>query len=394
MQALAFLLGVAAFVATNLVLFLAAYPTMPNPGPQSDIRLPVAGVLVLVIAIAVLLGRGGRAFGLGFGTGFLAESLFLGWCTAQWIHPGGTALANAAYERQRPIQEALAARRAKERWMTEVRSHGLDLALGVSRLRLATGCVLAYRQKHGEYPAAKDSLPDIGETCWELRRVKDDESGWRILYSRGPGSARAPRVEFRVHAGPDTALKMSGPLLDVDSRGMIFRRENARSPAFVVGSPLQPVVAVLMDCIRKGSSAKPASRNGVLNLRDLVFSSQFCGRIQLEQVKSDAGVPSSDPNVARLYLPTTRAFVGIPLEDISTSWDITYVPHGKTPADGYDLHVRPMMYGFTGVRSYLLTGGKIYATWEDRRATVDDPLAEQCELDTNIPCSSSILEPS
>jgi hypothetical protein len=88
-----------------------------------------------------------------------------------------------------------------------------------------------------------------------------------------------------------------------------------------------------------------------------------------------------DPNIARLYLPTTRELVSFPLEDQSTAWDLTYVPHGKTPADGYDLHVRPITYGFTGIRSYLLSGGEAHVTWENRRATLTDPLAEPCEMD-------------
>jgi len=169
---------------------------------------------------------------------------------------------------------------------------------------------------------------------------------------------------------------------------MILRRDSADAPAFIVGSPLQPITAVLMDCIRKAPDTKPESPSGVLTLRELVFYPGHCGRIQLEQVKGDGGTVLPDPNIAHLFLPTTRAFVGIPLEDISTSWDLTYVPHGKTAADGYDLHVRPMMYGYTGVRSYLLTAGQIHVTWEERRATPSDPLAEECEIDPTKACWS------
>ena len=386
--AFSFLLGAATFVAANFVLFLLAYPTMPNPGPQSDIRLPLAGVIVVVLAITFLLGRAGRAFGLGFGAGMVVEMVFWSGCTTQWTHPGGTALANAEYERRRPAEEAMAARRARGKWIGEVREHGLDLAIGVHRLGLATGCVLFQRKKQGEYPAMKDSLPDLGDACSELQRVKDDETGWRIRYTRIPGQPGDPPVGFRIRAVPDTGLRMRGPLLEVDYRGIILRRDSANAPAFVVGSPLQPISSVLMDCIRKASVAMPESRSGVLTLRELVFYPGHCGRIQLEQVTSDGGTVLPDPNIARLFLPTTRAFVGIPLEDISTSWDLTYVPHGKTPADGYDLHVRPMMYGYTGVRSYLLTAGQIHVTWEERRATLSDPLAEECETDPTKACWS------
>jgi hypothetical protein len=385
---LAFLVGAAAFVVANIVLFLLAYPTIPNPGPQSDIRLPLYGLVLVVVAITFLFRRIGLAFGAGFAAGLVAETLFMSGCVTPWGDPGGTALRNAAYERQRPGNEAAAADRARARWISEVREHGLDLAVGVHRLGLATGCVLYHRKEKGEYPGVKDSLPDMGDVCWELQRVKDDETGWRVRYTRIPGRPGDPPVGFRIRAGPDAALRMRGPLLEVDYRGLILRRDSANAPAFIVGSPLQPITLVLMDCIRKASEIKPKSRSGVLTLYDLVFYPGHCGRIQLEQVKSDNGTVLPDPNIARLFLPTTRAFVAIPLEDISTSWDLTYVPHGKRPADGYDLHVRPMMYGYTGVRSYFMTGDTIHVTWEDRRATPSDPLAEECEIDPAKACGS------
>jgi hypothetical protein len=388
--AFAFLLGVATFVLVNAVLFLMAYPTMPNPGPQADIRLPLYGVVIAVIAITFLLGKAGVAFGAGFATGFVAELLFMSGCTTQWADPGGTALADARINRRVEAASAEAEARAKRRWMSQVRERGLDLAAGVNRLELATGCVIGYWKKEGKYPAPlRDSLPDLGDGCWELRRTKDDETGWRILYSTIPGQPGEAPVGFRIKSGPDAALRMKGPLLEIDYQGLMVRRDSASAPAFAVGSPLFPITAVVMDCIRKNApDAKPKSRNGTLTLRDLIFNSRGCTRIRLDEVKSDGGAVSDDPNVARLYLPTVREFAGFPLSDQSTSWELTYVPHGKTPADGYDMHARPMQYGFTGVRSYLLTGDGIHVTWEDRRATTSDPLAEPCERDPNQACEA------
>jgi hypothetical protein len=233
-----------------------------------------------------------------------------------------------------------------------------------------------------------DSLPDLGEVCSELRLRKDDETGWRILYSRILGRSGEPPDQFMVRAGPDAALRIKGPVVEVDYRGLMVKRDSVNGPALSVGSPLQPVTAVLMDCIRKSSAVKPEARSGVVTLRELVFYPGHCGRIRLDQVKDDGGIVADDPNIARLYLPTTREFVSFPLDDMSTSWNITYVPHGKTPADGYDLQLRPMMYGFTGIRSYLLTGDSIHVTWEDRGATRADPPAEPCELDPNRACRS------
>jgi hypothetical protein len=380
-----FILGAAVFVVANFVLVMMANPAFPNPGPQPDLRLPITGVVVVVLAIVLLLGRAGRTFGLGFGAGLLLETLFMGPCTAHWYDPGGAPVREAEYARRRPIQEAAAMQRAKAKWIRDVHEHGLDLAVGVHRLRLAAGCVLQHRQKAGEYPPVVDSLPE-SDLCYEVHRIKDDETGWRVRYTRSPVKPGGPVYVFRIRAVPDVALKMRGPLVEIDDRGLILRRDSSNAPAFAVGSPLQPITAVVMECIRKNATIKPESRKGVLTLRELVFYPGHCSRIQLEQVKTDGGSVVPDSNIARLYLPTTRAYVGFPLEDLSTSWNIKYVPHGKTPADGYDLHVRPMTYGYTGIRSYLLTGDTIHVTWEDRPATPSDPLPLACESDINSTC--------
>jgi hypothetical protein len=389
-SALSFLLGAATFVLVNVVLFVLAYPTLPNPGPQSDIRIPVCGVVLVVVAVTVLFRRvGGLAFGAGFTTGLLAETLLMSACVTPWFDPAGTARAEASYQRQRPIEEALALKRQQARWISEKRHQGLDLAEGFRQLELATSCVLTEREKHGEFPHAKDSLPDTGQDCYELHRLQGDERGWRVLYTRIPGSPGDSVMEFQVRAGPDAALRLPGPFLETDYRGLIVRRDSTKGPAFAAGSPVQPILDVVLDCIKKATGVKPESSTGVLTLYDLVFaSSHHCSRIQLEQVKDDNGTVSPDPNVARLYIPATGPYVGVTWRTLATSWDLFYVPHGKTPADGYDLHIRPMRYGESGIRSYLFAAGQTHVTWQNRRATIGDPLVEECEIDPWKSCGT------
>ena len=389
MGALCFVLGAATFAAVNTLLYLMANPTFPNPGDQPDLRLPLAGVLAVVLAITLLLGHGGRAFGLGFVTGLLAAMLFMGGCTTHWANPGGTALRNAALARRMAAAQVLSDKRAREKWISEMRRRGLDLDAGVPHLLLAVSCAITQRQKRGEFPDVKGSLPDVGEGCYELNRLQGGPSGWRILYSRVPGKPGDSTLGFLVRARPDTALRLPGPLLETDYRGLILRRDSANAPAFAVGSPLHPIQAAVFDCISKGSDVKPESPTGVMTLRDLVFTRQIgCSRIQLRQVKNDNGVVSPNPNLARLFIPGTGPYVGTGRETIATTWDLFYVAHGKKPADGYDLHVRPTTYGHTGIRSYLLTAGRIHVTWQDRRATPSDPPAEVCESQIRTACGS------
>jgi hypothetical protein len=169
----------------------------------------------------------------------------------------------------------------------------------------------------------------------------------------------------------------------------MVRRDSANALAFAVGSPLHVITKVVFPCIQKGSDVPPASPTGVMTLKDLVFTRQIgCDRIQLTRVETGNGVVSPDPNVARLFIPSTGPYVGIGPDNVATIWDLLYVPYGKKPEDGYDLHARPMRYGELGIRSYLLTGGRIHVTWEDRQATTKDPIAEVCERDINAPCGS------
>jgi hypothetical protein len=386
-KAISFILGAATFVVANFFLFLMAFPTMPNPGPQADIRLPLYGLVLVVILITFLLGRPGAMFGAGFASGFMVELLFMSACVSQWAEPGGTALKDARMARRAEVYAVEAEAQAKRRWIIEMREHGLDIAVGVRRLRLAAGCVLDYRKKQGKYPAVKpDSLPDFEEGyCSELPLRKADESGWRVLYSPFPDG-------FRVKLGPDAALRMKGPVLEVDSRqGILLRRDSANGPAFAVASPPKLIRDVTMDCIRRTSElpeVKAEAGKRALTLRDLLFlhHPQGCGWLDMEQLKTESGYILDQPNEALLFLSSTDKFVGLEVDEIATSWHLTYLPHGKTPADGYDLQVRPMNYGFTGIRSYLMTAEGVHVTWEDRGATPSDPLAEPCELDPRTAC--------
>jgi hypothetical protein len=368
-------------VVGNVLLFIMAFPTIPNPGPQSDIRLPLFGLVGVVLAITFLLKRPGLAFGAGFGTGLVAETLFMGACTAHWMNPAGTAYAEAASQRRAAAASAESEYQTRAQWIQRMRERGLDLESGHSQVRIAAECLTMYRKKNGGYPVAEDGLwPGVEESCWELKRRQSGESGWRVRYTPTPAG-------FQVTAGPDPVLKLKGPLLEIDQRGLMLRRETAQGPAYAVGTPVFVITRIVAQCIAKAASYKPKAPSGVLTFHELVFRGELgCYRIQLQRVKEDSGYEPDLPNEANLWIPITGPYVGIRVDDIATIWRLSYVGHGKTPRDGYKLHARPLRFGETGFRNYLLEDGKMYVTWEDRPATTSDPLVEQCELDPNTAC--------
>jgi hypothetical protein len=195
-----------------------------------------------------------------------------------------------------------------------------------------------------------------------------------------PGASAG--VGFRIRAVPDTSLRMPGPLLETDQRGIVVRQDSLNAPGYAVGSPLRPIYALLFDCIRDNSAVRGTGPKGVVTLEDLIFTRQRgCGNMQIFRFES--GPPAFDPNVALLNVPTT----GFRRFNVATQYQLLYVPHGKKPDAGYDLQLTPLQYGASGIRSYMLTGGTAHVTWEQRRATIADPLADACERDLSQPCS-------
>jgi hypothetical protein len=308
-------------------------------------------------------------------------TIFMSECMGHWRNPGGTERENAALKRRDAVEAPIAAARMKKRWVALKRQLGLDQAEGVGYVLWAATCALRHRDSVGEYPPTKDDWPLV-DGCSGSADPSYNASGWHIAYTRVRDPRASAGVGFRIRAVPDTSLRMPGPLLETDQRGIVVRQDSLNAPGYAVGSPLRPIYALLFDCIRDNSAVRGTGPKGVVTLEDLIFTRQRgCGNMQIFRFES--GPPAFDPNVALLNVPTT----GFRRFNVATQYQLLYVPHGKKPDAGYDLQLTPLQYGASGIRSYMLTGGTAHVTWEQRRATIADPLADACERDLSQPCS-------
>jgi hypothetical protein len=382
-DALLFVLGAGAFVVVNAFVYLVAHPGWPNPGSQSDVRLPLLGIAAVVALIAVLR-RPGRRFATGFVSGFFLVTVFMGSCTTQWFTPGGTARQNAVLASRLDASHADALVRARKKWVEQMRTRGLDEAIGVRRAFTVIDCAARHLAKHGDYPRPRWNAPDTDQCVSTFSWMETDDAGWRITY-RPVADSSARVTGFRVRITPDSALHVDGPVIESDESGLVTIRAHRGEPAHVRGSPLPAIVETLVPCIRTNVLPYSIGMKDPVTLTDLVFQSrEACnGPVVAETIKSDPDSSLSyNPNAARLVILAP----GFERYNTAAVYNLLYVPRGKRPLDGYDLYAWPMRYGDSGLRSYLLSGDEIHVTTENRRATASDPLAPACEIHP-VPCA-------
>ncbi len=392
-----FIFGVAAFAVANFFMYVYAYPTWPNPGPQSDVRLGVY-VTFAVLLLLVFLGRAGRWFATGFTGGLLGMRLpleimsllklpFIGWvfflgtCAQPWRTPEGTKARQDALDRLRPAQEARAVKRAQLKWVEERRRVGMDEAVGTRRALLVVNCAALYREKNNEYPSARGDIPDNGNCQNFYATMQTDYDGWRLQYDPITGSdGRVTRFHLRL--SPDSALELNGPWIEANEQGLVTMRARKDAPAYAKANPMLFRFNYVTACIRASDSAYAIKGERSVSLEDLIFrNSVQCTAIPLYRNKEDPEV--NKPNV-------TLFIVEAPSNDrIKTAavYVFTYAPRGARAADGYELYMRPYGHGENGVRSYMrAVDGTFHVTLENRLATANDPLALPCEIDGSKPC--------
>jgi hypothetical protein len=394
-----FVFGLCVFVPATLILFFIAYPTFASPGPQADVRIPVFATFVILV-LMTFLGRAGRAFAAGFGSGLVAlvfgtvlqryqnlplpsEFLSLGEFAQVWISPEGTKLRDAKLAVR--VEEAgkRSAARARQRWLDLMRTRGMDEALGTRTALVATNCAMGYRTQNGEFPAASGTTLHTAQCDSWLSEISTDDEAWRLAYY--PVQADGRVTGFRIALAPDTVLGLDGPIIESNDAGLVTMRAKPGAPAYIRGSPLPAVVNWVVPCVWAIVTAYQLKAHQVYTLEDLVGRAKnICNADPLSSIDEDP-----DPKM-RYNANAYRIIVSAPgFQKYNTTsvYDLLYVPRGKKQGDGYDLYVSPMNYAYSGVRSYLVAADKsIHVTTERRRATLSDPLALPCESNLKVPC--------
>jgi hypothetical protein len=392
-----FVLGLCVFVPATVILFIAAYPSFAVPGPQRDVRIPVYATLG-VLVLFTFLGRGGRAFAAGFGTGLMvllvatvlrpyplfglpADLFGFGELGRVWISPEGTKVREARFDKiaEEHGRESLA--RARRKWLDMMRTRGMDEARGTLTALLATDCALKYRTQHGQFPA--DSATFQTGQCYQwLDEISRNDDAWRLRYY--PVRKNGSVTGFRLALSPDTVLGFDGPIIESNEAGLVTMRAKRGAPAYVRASPLPAVVNWVIPCLGANIARYTAAGEQAHTLEDLVGRGKISCNIPLSPVDEDHDPTIvHNPNVSRLIVTAP----GFERYNTTSVYNLLYAPHGKHQGEGYDLYAWPMDYGNSGVRSYLLAAdGSIHVTEVRRRATLSDPLAWVCESDASVPC--------
>ena len=395
-----FLVGLSSFVVANVFLYLGSYPGFPSQAPPGDVRVEVGAVFLL--ALVSLLGRAGRGFATGFVTGFvMIVALAVGHAHLPfeldllaprvsdqvWGNPEAIRLRQAKLVRRVAEDSRNAPARQRQKWLDEMRHRGMDEAEGTRRALLIADCVVQYRVSYGSYPRPNGTVPDVEKCAAYLSGLQTDEKAWRTVYgTTGKGDNGAGG--FTIVEAPDTALRLDGPIIEVNERGLVTMRAHAGAPAFIRASPLPELVEFVIPCI--GANIAAYSRQGeqALTIEDLVGRSKInCTAIPFTPIYEDSD-PSlvRNPNVYRMVLIAP----GFERYNTTAVYNVQYVMHGSGQGEGYDLYSWPMTYAYSGMRSYLLAAdGSIHVTTENRRANLSDPLALECEYHLTLPCGEA-----
>jgi len=396
-----FVVGICAFVVTNVFLYLVSYPGFPGEGPQSDVRVEVGAVFVVLVLVS-LLGRAGHGFARGFVTGFAMilaiavvgpsrlpfELLFAAPLSVQmWISPEGAKLRDAKLAHRIEEYSKTAAVRRRQKWIAEMHHRGLDEAEGTRRALLIADCVVQYRLGHGNYPRATGTVPDVDKCAAYLSGIQTDEKAWRTVYrttdKRDNGAAG-----FTIVEAPDTAIGLDGPIIEANEQGLFTMRAHAGAPAYIRASPLPGLVEWVMPCLGANIAAYSRLGEQALTMEDLIGRSKIsCTAVPLGPIYEDSDPTLvRNPNVSRLAVSAP----GFERYNTAAVYNVQYVMHGSRQGQGYDLYAWPMTYAYNGMRSYLLAAdGSIHVTTENRRATLSDPLGFECEYDLRVPCGTT-----
>lgn len=400
-----FVFGLCLFVPATLILFLAAYPTFSSSSPQRDVRIPVYATLVVLVLIT-FLGRAGRAFAVGFGTGLVvvlfaaalrrqnaplpSDFLVLGEFAQMWISPEGTKLRDAKLAVLVEEASKRSAARARQSWLHLMRTRGMDEALGTRSALLATDCAMTYWTQHGQFPPASGTAFHTDQCDNWLGEISKDDEAWRLAYF--PVQTGGRITGFRMALSPDTVLGLDGPIIESNEEGLVTMRAKRGAPAYIRGTPLPAVVNWVVPCVWAIVTAYQLKAHQVYTLEDLVGrAKKVCNEDPLSSIQDDPDPKMVyNPNAARIVVTAP----GFQKYNTASVYDLLYVRRGKKQGDGYDLYVWPMNYAYSGVRSYLVAADKsIHVTTLRRRATLSDPLALPCESEVKVPCSTGPTKP-
>ncbi|HEU5186781.1 MAG TPA: hypothetical protein VFU01_19565 [Gemmatimonadaceae bacterium] len=254
---------------------------------------------------------------------------------------------------------------------------GLGLARGYRSWRALQGavhrvqaCAAEYANDHpdGDYPLTLAAMGPGGQNCLDARSAAGrDKHGVKISYvATYDELSRVPTfvvtAQARAYGERET---VSG-----DTAGLAMHDGRARGGSFAMFSKMRNCLALY----RVSYPERPFP-GSIVKL----------AKVMKRRGRRDQRVPA--PLYGGCYLgddPTPEEERVDELQNTNDGHRFSYRANG--PHD-YVLEARPITYGETAVRSYLMRyGGDVHVTVLDRPATDDDPVVRPCEYDWGENC--------
>jgi hypothetical protein len=224
------------------------------------------------------------------------------------------------------------------------------------------------------YPESLGQLGPRGTRCLPEALWGGQDKGFTITYESGAKDANGKIDNYKVIARETTLLGKDTSGIFSDESGLIrLRFDGPHGEEFTsdVPSPSTSLRQVL-DCVRQIASG-PVRVNGIL----------LSGEDEIMRTCFGIG----NPHLKR-FLTGKRK-----LSERGYDFEYHFAADKNGAISGFTVEARPQPYGVDGVRSYLavetgdmtVTGFmlktlNVYATPEDRPATVNDPLARASEV--------------
>ena len=368
--ALAALYGALAGLIRQRSAFAAGAALVTSWGLRAAILLVLVGSCVPVgyLGPAILyILFGAPVLAVGGLVLFLSQPALLRWARAS---AGGPERRRAGWVgRLAPVVFLVLCYLAYGRAVREHASYRREHA--VRALRRVHACAHQYAEAHKTlgFPASEGELARVDTGC----QVKLIAAGapLALSYDPAPRDARGRVPSFATRVRQPHLWQRRYETLVTSETGVVHvafgRDATLRDP----GAPiLGPSPRMYSGCLRHfrwehGERGYP---------------------VDLTRLQTEMGCATVEPRVAPNVIERD-------------GYRFTYEPVGAAGADSlapdYRLHVRPVAYGETGVRSYFIDGrDSLWATGAHRLATPDDPPAVECEFGSGMPWQECVEVPA
>jgi hypothetical protein len=254
-------------------------------------------------------------------------------------------------------------------------------------LRRVQNCLYWYESEHPNegFPRNLGALGPVGTGCFDTTAMTGRLAHSRVRYAAGVPDSTGRVTGFWLVAEPTSEEAFwrrqyyadeSGVVYYADLLGrddsMFYHRKAPDSPLpppgdllAIVDSPVQELRAV-QECLRK-----PVDYLGIVY--PVRLESRGCAKT--EWINADG----------EMFLSVSSPFGN---QVMGGTYSLVYRPRRtltETTAAGYIMEARPVQFGVDGVRSYWTDElGRIHWTRQNRAATADDPVIEEC--DVGRPC--------